>query len=214
MQTSLARRQRHRRTIHRRPAASGGSHVVRRILIAIPIVVITLAFLAGFVGVVFAVGVYNQYATGLPAPEAILSDLDFEQPSIVYDRTGEVELARLGSLRREVIAFDQIPDEMLDATTAIEDQEFWTNPGFDPIGIMSALHARERTACAPRRSRARRRSQIRCRRAPDAARARGSRRITSSLASGAVAQDAVTGADFPVRLAAAGAVSQKTSEVT
>ena len=79
MQTSLARRQRHRRTIHRRPAASGGSHVVRRILIAIPIVVITLAFLAGFVGVVFAVGVYNQYATGLPDPEAILSDLDFRQ---------------------------------------------------------------------------------------------------------------------------------------
>ena len=97
MQTSLARRQRHRRTIHRRPAASGGSKTVRRILIAIPIVVITLAFLAGFVGVVFAVGVYNQYATGLPDPEEILADLDFEQPSIVYDRTGEVELARLGS---------------------------------------------------------------------------------------------------------------------
>ena len=138
MQTSLARRQRHRRTIHRRPQASGGSKTVRRILIAIPIVLVTLAFLAGFVGVVFAVGVYNQYATGLPDPEEILNELDFEQPSIVYDRTGKVELARLGSLRREVIAFGDIPDEMLDATTAIEDQEFWTNPGFDPIGILSA----------------------------------------------------------------------------
>jgi membrane peptidoglycan carboxypeptidase len=138
MQTSLARRQRHRRTIHRRPQAAGGSKVVRRILVAIPIVVITLAFLAGFVGVVFAVGMYNEYAAGLPDPEEILADLDFEQPSIVYDRTGEVELARLGSLRREVIAFGDIPDEMLDATTAIEDQEFWTNPGFDPIGIVSA----------------------------------------------------------------------------
>lgn len=38
--------------------------------------------------------------------------------------------------------------------------------------------------------------------------------LTACLASGAVAQDAVTGADFPVRLAAAGAVSQETSEVT
>ncbi len=138
MQTSLARRQRHRRTIHRRPQASGGSKTVRRILIAIPIILVTLAFLAGFVGVVFAVGVYNQYATGLPDPEEILNELDFEQPSIVYDRTGKVELARLGSLRREVIGFDDIPGEMLDATTAIEDQEFWTNPGFDPIGILSA----------------------------------------------------------------------------
>ena len=83
-------------------------------------------------------GVYNQYATGLPDPEEILNKLDFDQPSIVYDRTGKVELARLGSLRREVIGFDDIPGEMLDATTAIEDQEFWTNPGFDPIGILSA----------------------------------------------------------------------------
>ena len=27
---------------------------------------------------------------------------------------------------------------MLDATTAIEDKDFWTNPGFDPVGIVSA----------------------------------------------------------------------------
>ena len=27
---------------------------------------------------------------------------------------------------------------MLDATTAIEDQDFWTNPGFDPSAIVSA----------------------------------------------------------------------------
>jgi membrane peptidoglycan carboxypeptidase len=138
MQTSLARRQRHRRTIHRRPQASGGSKTIRRVALAFVITFVTLSFLTGFVGVVFAVGMYNQYATGLPDPKEILSDLEFEQPSIVYDRTGKVELARLGSLRREVISFDDIPDEMLDATTAIEDQEFWTNPGFDPIGIVSA----------------------------------------------------------------------------
>ena len=36
------------------------------------------------------------------------------------------------------MTFDQIPDEMLDATTAIEDKDFWTNPGFDPVGIVSA----------------------------------------------------------------------------
>jgi membrane peptidoglycan carboxypeptidase len=138
MQTSLARRQRHRRTIHRRPQATGGSHLIRRVVIAFALTFVALSFFAGFVGVVFAVGMYNQYATGLPDPKEILADLDFEQPSIVYDRTGKIELARLGSLRREVIAFDAIPGEMLDATTSIEDQEFWTNPGFDPVGIVSA----------------------------------------------------------------------------
>src|SRR5918994_7834192 len=117
MQTSLARRQRHRRSIQRRPASGGGSRVVRRLAIAIPIVIVLLAFSAGFVGVVFAVGLYNTYAAGLPNPKEILNKLDFEPPSIFYDRTGTVELARLGSLRREVINFDQIPGEMLDATT-------------------------------------------------------------------------------------------------
>src|SRR4029077_13501838 len=32
----------------------------------------------------------------------------------------------------------QIPPEMIDATTAIEDKDFWTNPGFDFFGFASA----------------------------------------------------------------------------
>ena len=81
---------------------------------------------------------YNYYAQGLDDPKTALNDLDFDQQTLVYDATGTVELARLGSLRREVVTFEQIPGEMLDATTAIEDKDFWINPGFDPIGIVSA----------------------------------------------------------------------------
>ena len=58
---------------------------------------------------------YNYYAQGLPDPKDTLTNIDFEQQTIVYDRTGKVELARLGSLRRELVKFDQIPGEMLDA---------------------------------------------------------------------------------------------------
>jgi penicillin-binding protein 1A len=89
----------------------------------------------GFLGTVSA---YAHYSRGLPDPAELLNTLGFEQPSIVYDRTGNVELARFGVLRRELVGFDQIPNEMLDATTAIEDKDFWINPGFDPIGIVSA----------------------------------------------------------------------------
>jgi membrane peptidoglycan carboxypeptidase len=137
MQTTLARRQRHRRALGRRPAGGGGKWF-RRILIAIPIVLILLAALTAGAGALFTVAAYNYYATGLPDPKEALTNLDFEQQTIVYDRTGKVELARLGSLRREVVTFDQIPPEMLDATTAIEDKDFWSNPGFDPLGIVSA----------------------------------------------------------------------------
>jgi membrane peptidoglycan carboxypeptidase len=137
MQTTLARRQRHRRSVNRRPVGSGGS-TVRRILIAIPIILLLLSVLLAGAGGLFTVAAYNYYADGLPDPKAALGDLSFEQQTIVYDRTGKVELARLGTLRREVVTFDEIPDEMLDATTAVEDQHFWTNAGFDPVGIVSA----------------------------------------------------------------------------
>jgi membrane peptidoglycan carboxypeptidase len=137
MQTTLARRQRHRRSLHRRPNGRSGT-IIRGILIAIPVVVLLVTILLAGAGALFTVAAYNFYAQGLPDPGTQLNDLKFEQQTIVYDRTGKVELARLGTLRREVTTFAGIPDEMLDATTAIEDQGFWTNPGFDPSAIVSA----------------------------------------------------------------------------
>ena len=137
MQTTLARRQRHRRALNSRPTGRSGT-VIRSILVAIPVVILLVTLMLAGAGALFTVAAYNFYAQGLPDPESALNNLRFEQQTIVYDRTGKVELARLGTLRREVVAFKSIPDEMLDATTAVEDQGFWTNPGFDPSAIISA----------------------------------------------------------------------------
>src|SRR5688572_22084045 len=128
MQTTLARRQRHRRALGRRPTGRGGS-TVRRIVIAIPIIVLLVGVLMAGAGLLFTTAAYNYYAQGLPDPKSLLADLDFEQQTVIYDRTGTVELARLGELRREVVGFEAIPAEMLDATTAIEDKDFWQNAG-------------------------------------------------------------------------------------
>ncbi len=136
MHTSLARRQRHRRALQRRPKAGGSA--LRRVAIAVPIILLVMVVLTAGTGLVFAVGTYNHYAAGLPDPKDALTDLGFEQQTIIYDNTGKRELARLGALKREVVTFDQIPGEMIDATTAIEDKDFWENAGFDPIGIVSA----------------------------------------------------------------------------
>ena len=127
MHTSLARRQRHRRALQRRPKAGGSA--LRRVAIAIPILLLVLAVFATGTGLMFAVGTYNHYAAGLPDPKEALDDLQFEQQTRIYDRTGKIELARLGILKREVVAFDTIPGEMIDATTAIEDKDFWENAG-------------------------------------------------------------------------------------
>ena len=137
MQTSLARRQRHRRALQGSPKARGGS-TVGRVLLVILLIFLVVCLLTVGAGLVFAVGAYNHYAAGLPEPKAALTNLSFDQQTQVFDRTGKIELAKLGSLRREVVTFDQIPGEMIDATTAIEDKDFWVNAGFDPIGIVSA----------------------------------------------------------------------------
>jgi membrane peptidoglycan carboxypeptidase len=136
MQTSLARRQRHRRSVHRgRPR---GSSPVRRIAVAIPIIVFSAFLLVGLLGVVGVAAAYTYYSQGLPDPRDTLSNLTFDQQTRVTDRTGKTELARLGEYKRELVTFDAIPLEMLDATTAIEDKDFWSNPGFDLPGFVAA----------------------------------------------------------------------------
>src|SRR5262245_20161819 len=136
MQTALQRRQRHRRQGAARRGRGGGS--ARRAALAIPLLLFSSFLVLGGVGFVGAVSAYSYYSRGLPDPAGAIEGIGFEQPSIVYDRTGTVELAKFGVLRRELVAFDDIPPEMIDATTAVEDKDYWTNPGFDFGAVVSA----------------------------------------------------------------------------
>jgi membrane peptidoglycan carboxypeptidase len=89
------------------------------------------------VAFVAVVALMVSFARGLPDPRQ-LSTIQPAQESIIYDRD-MVELARFSAgERREVVEFKAIPAVLLDATTAIEDKTFWTNTGFDPMGIVAA----------------------------------------------------------------------------
>jgi membrane peptidoglycan carboxypeptidase len=136
MQTSLARRQRHRRNGSAR--GSGGGRAASGVAIALPLFLFgTLALLA-IVGFGSVVAAYSFYSQGLPDPKTQLDNLTFSQETVVYDRTGTIELARFGAIKRKVIPYSQMPPALIDATTSIEDKTFWQNAGFDPIGILSA----------------------------------------------------------------------------
>ncbi len=105
------------------------------------IAIIVFVFLAGLgaIGAITVVAAYNALANDptLPDPTS-LTTYQVPEETIVYDRTGEVELARFGDFKREVVTFEEIPPVLLDATTAIEDKTFWENAGFDPVGIIAA----------------------------------------------------------------------------
>ena len=66
-------------------------------------------------------------------------DLAFSQPTRIFDSKGKTELARFWDERREVIAFEDIPALVLDATTATEDTTFWSNPGVDLGATLNAF---------------------------------------------------------------------------
>ncbi len=72
MQTSLARRQRHRRALQGRSKAGRGSIVGRVALVVLLLFIVSL-LVAGGTGLVFAVGTYNHYAAGLPDPKEKLT---------------------------------------------------------------------------------------------------------------------------------------------
>jgi membrane peptidoglycan carboxypeptidase len=115
-----------------------GGGVGRKAAVALPLFLFGSLALVGIIGAVGVVGVIAAYSQDLADPRE-LERLEFVQESVVYDRTGQVELARFtAGERREWVDYEQIPPILIDATTAIEDRNFWTHTGFDPVGILSA----------------------------------------------------------------------------
>src|SRR5215204_4992967 len=103
------------------------------------IALIVFASLAavGILGAVTVLTVYASLSSDLKDP-AELTEYTLPEETVLLDRTGEVEIARFGEFKRDVVAFEDIPPLMLDATTAIEDKTFWENAGFDPLAIVAA----------------------------------------------------------------------------
>jgi membrane peptidoglycan carboxypeptidase len=111
---------------------------IGRILLAVMIGAIVVTAATGGVAVAVGVGVIRAMAAGLPDPAA-LESLTFNQPTIIYDRTGTIELARFERENRTAVTFDDVPTLILDATTTAEDRSFWTNDGFDATAIAAAV---------------------------------------------------------------------------
>ncbi len=132
---------RRRQVLTRRGTRRGNQR--RGLLLAVLVVFSLFGVLVG--GTVFGAGAgaflaYNYFATGLPDPH-LLDSVPLPQSSLVYDRTGSVLLARFECQNRESVDFVEIPDIVVDATVASEDQTFWTNNGVDVQAVARAAYA-------------------------------------------------------------------------
>src|SRR4051812_27154385 len=110
---------------------------VGRIITVLLLVVVVAATSVGAVTAMVGTQVLGSLAGGLPPAD--LDNLSFAQPTMIYDRTGKVELARFEREERRVVGFDEVPKLVLDTTTAAEDRTFWDNDGFDPAAIVAAV---------------------------------------------------------------------------
>jgi membrane peptidoglycan carboxypeptidase len=88
-----------------------------------------------FIGLI---GVYAAYTTGLPSAGEI-ENFDLNEGSRVLSADG-VELANFAAEQRQVVPYEEIPQLLIDAQVAAEDQSFWTNPCIDFRGILRAAY--------------------------------------------------------------------------
>ncbi len=95
-------------------------------------VALTLLIAAGAAG---AAGWYFL-SPGLPSVETI-REVPLQMPLRVYSRDGRL-IAQLGEFRRTPIRYADIPDVLVQAILAAEDDRFFEHPGFDYQGLVRA----------------------------------------------------------------------------
>src|SRR5690348_3148405 len=92
------------------------------------------AFMVPFVGGVAAAAKASSALGGIEAqPHAATF-----QTSRIYDRNGTLlyEFVDPKAGRRTAISLADVPESVIDATIAVEDKNFYTNPGFDVQGLL------------------------------------------------------------------------------
>lgn len=68
-----------------------------------------------------------------------LDKLYVSQSTTIYDREGNILYVKHGGENRDYVGYDLISQNIVNATVAIEDDQFWVHSGFDPVGIARAV---------------------------------------------------------------------------
>ncbi|WP_026960138.1 penicillin-binding protein 1A [Aliagarivorans taiwanensis] len=89
-----------------------------------------------FCGIAGVLGLYFYFAPQLP-DVSTLRDVQLQTPMRVFSADGEL-ISQFGEQRRIPLALDDVPEQMIQAVLATEDNRFYQHPGIDPIGITRA----------------------------------------------------------------------------
>ncbi len=95
-------------------------------------VALTLLIALGAAGA----GAWYFLSPGLPSVGS-MQDVPLQVPLRIYSRDGRL-IAQLGEFRRIPVRYADIPDVLVDAVLAAEDDRFFEHPGFDYQGLVRA----------------------------------------------------------------------------
>jgi membrane peptidoglycan carboxypeptidase len=116
-------------------------HVVSRLLAGLLVILALAVGLAALTGALTAVGVYAYFSQDLPSADEIEIVEEHFETTKLYDRTGQTLIYEivnpLGD--RTYVHLDQVPEHFRNAVVALEDKTFYSNPGFNPQGIVKAF---------------------------------------------------------------------------
>lgn len=95
----------------------------------------------GILTLSFLIFQYFRIASDLPSVEDLRQYASQFETTRIYDRNGNLiyEILDPNAGRRTYTSLDNISPYVIASTIAVEDKDFYTNPGFDPLGIMRAL---------------------------------------------------------------------------
>ena len=101
------------------------------------IVLLGLGAVGGIGVTAGVIGAYYFVQPGLPAAETI-RDIPLQIPLRIFSRDGHL-ISEIGERRRILVTYDELPQHVVDAFVAAEDQRFFVHPGIDYRGILRAF---------------------------------------------------------------------------
>ncbi|MEX0899351.1 MAG: penicillin-binding protein 1A [Gammaproteobacteria bacterium] len=90
----------------------------------------------GVLGLLAVLGAYLYVAPSLPSVE-VLKDVQLQEPMRVFTRDGRL-IAEFGDQKRQPLDWDEVPQRVVDAFLAAEDDRFFQHPGVDYQGLLRA----------------------------------------------------------------------------
>ncbi len=99
--------------------------------------ILKISVISSLVGLVALFALYLSMRSELPSVES-LKNVQWQTPMKIYSADGKL-MNQFGEKKRIPLSLEQMPQQLIDAILATEDDRFYLHFGVDPIGMMRAV---------------------------------------------------------------------------